>query len=62
MIEKCNKAAKQWEHVVDCDQNRGCCAVALVDSKVFLFGGVHHKTTFDFFDLKVQEVGIKDQG
>jgi len=58
-IEKRNKDTKRWELVTDCGQDRVVCAVALVGSKVFLFGGgsstisrdSRQLFTFDFFDL-----------
>jgi len=61
-IEKLNKITKQWELVADCGQDRRGCAAALVGSKVFLFGGQGHKTTFDFFDLHTKKWASQTQG
>ena len=61
-IEQRNKVTKQWEHVADCGQDRYACAVALVGSKVFLFGGQGHKSTFDFFDLHTKKWASQDDG
>ena len=62
-IEKRNKDTKQWEHVTDSGQDRFACAAALVDTKVFLFGGGYdHKSTFDFFDLHSKKWASQDVG
>ena len=61
-IEKRNKTTKQWEHVADCSQSRGGCTAALVGSKVFLFGGLGSKSTFDFLDLDSKKWASKTKG
>ena len=61
-IEKRNKATQQWELVADCGQNRSHCAAALVGSKLFLFGGLSSKSTFDFFDLDSKKWASKTEG
>ena len=61
-IEKRNKATQQWELVADCGQYRRCCAAALMGSKVFLFGGQGHKSTFDFFDLHSKKWASQTKG
>ena len=61
-IEKRNKATKQWELVADCGQRRRGCAAALVGSKIFLFGGYFHQSTFDYFDLHSKKWASKDVG
>jgi len=61
-IEKRNKDTKQWEHVANCDQNRWGCAAALVGSKLFLFGGQSHESTFDFLDLHTKKWASQTKG
>jgi hypothetical protein len=61
-IEKRNKATKQWQLVADCGHDRQCCAAALVGSKIFLFGGRDHMSTFDFFDLDSKKWASQDVG
>ena len=61
-IEKRNKATQQWQLVADCGQSRYGCAAALVDSKIFLFGGRYHDSTFDFFALDSKTWASKDVG
>ena len=61
-IEKRNKATKQWQLVADCGEDRQCCAAELVGSKVFLFGGEGHYSTFDFFDLDSKKRASQDIG
>ena len=59
-IEKRNKDTKQWQLVADCGQIRLYCAAALVGSKIFLFGGLGHRSTFDFFDLDSKKWASQD--
>ena len=59
-IEKRKKDTKQWENVTDCGQNRSGCTSVLVGSKIFLFGGREHKSTFDYFDLKSKKWASQD--
>jgi hypothetical protein len=61
-IERRNKATQQWQEIADCGQNRFACAAALVGSKVFLFGGIDHKSTFDIFDLHTKKWASQDDG
>jgi len=61
-IEKRNKDTKQWEHVADCDHYRWGSAAALVGSKVFLFGGKGHESTFDFLDLHTKKWASQTKG
>ena len=61
-IEKRNKDTKRWELVADCGQDRQDCAAVLVGSKILLFGGQDHKSTFDFFDLHTKKWASQDQG
>ena len=61
-IEKRNKATQQWELVADCGQNRFGCAVVLVGSKLFLFGGYGRMSAFDFFDLDSKKWASKTKG
>jgi len=61
-IEKMNKDTKRWELVTDCGQNRDGCAAALVGSKILLFGGGEHKSTFDIFDLHSKKWASQDEG
>jgi len=59
-IEKRNNATKRWELMTDCGQNRRGCAAVLVGSKVFLFGGLEHMSTFDFVDLRCKKWASQD--
>jgi len=59
-IEKRNKATKRWELITDCGQNRRGCAAVLLGSKVFLFGGFEHMSTFDFVDLHSKKWASQD--
>jgi len=61
-IEKRNKNTKRWELVGDCGRNRTFCAAILVGSKVFLFGGQGHESTFDFFDLQSKKWASQSKG
>jgi N-acetylneuraminic acid mutarotase len=61
-IEKRNKDTKQWEHVANYGQNRNGCTAALVGSKLFLFGGYGHKSTFDFLDLHNKKWASQTKG
>ena len=61
-IEKRNKATKKWEIVADCGQIREDCAVSLVGSNVFLYGGRYNMFTFDYFDLYTKKWASQDVG
>jgi len=63
-IEKLSKHTNLWEEVTDSNEFRYACAVALVGSKIFLFGGGHGKSekTFDFFDLRSKKWASQDVG
>ena len=59
-IEKRNKSTKIWEIVADCGQNRNLCSSVLIDSKIFLFGGKMHRSTWDAFDLQSKRWASND--
>jgi hypothetical protein len=59
-IEKRNKSTKIWEIVADCGQNRNLCSSVLIDSKIFLFGGEMHRSTWDAFDLQSKRWASND--
>jgi hypothetical protein len=50
-IQKRDKDTKEWTIITKLTGSRDSCASCLVDSKIFLFGGISNPGTFNYFDL-----------
>ena len=61
-IEKRNKTTGKWEMLTDLGVCRRGCAVALVGSRVFLFGGIGNRSTFDYYDLETKMWASRTKG
>jgi len=61
-IEKLSKQTGEWELATDLNEDRWGCVSVLVSSKIFLFGGGHHRSTYDFLDLLTNKWTSKVEG
>ena len=54
-IEKLSKASGAWQVVAEIDENRWVCSAAAVGSKIYVFGGRGHESTWNAFDVTTEQ-------
>ena len=60
-IQKRGKNTKKLTIITALNEKRNECASCLVDSKIFLFGGIYDSNTFNYFDLVCMKWASNDK-
>ena len=54
-IEKLSKVSGAWQVVAEIEEDRYACGAAAVGSKIYVFGGYGHRSTWNAFDVTTEQ-------